>query len=328
MDKNINQIKLDIKDRKILYELDLNARQSNSELAKKIQLKKDTINYRIKRLEKQGIIQGYYTSLDTSKLGYISFRVYLKYFEITPEKEKEIIDWLVKHKKTGLVAKKEGNHDLAFLIWVKDIYEFDEFWNEFIEKFRSYFYENYIGIWTKIYHYKRAYLLNVKEDLSETEITGGSRVKAEIDETDLEIIKLLAPNARIPLIEIAKKLKLSERAIAYRIKALKEKKVILGYRPLLNLGKLGYNYFKLDIRLKDATKIKELMGIARINPNIIYVNKMISGLADFEMDIQMKDEKEFLNLINELKERFKDSIRNFDYSSTLKEYKAVYLPIK
>ena len=42
----------------------------------------------------------------------------------------------------------------------------------------------------------------------------------------------------------------------------------------------------------------------------------------------MKDEKEFLNLINELKERFKDSIRNFDYSSTLKEYKAVYLPIK
>ena len=322
-----NQIKLDLKDRKILYELELNARQSNSELAKKIQLKKDTINYRIKRLEKQGIIQRYYTSLDTSKLGYISFRVYLKYFEITNEKEKELINYLVKHKKTGWVAKKEGNHDLAFLVWVKDVYEFSDFWDEFIEKFRSYFYENYIGIWTKIYHYKRTYLLNIKENLPKTEITGGSKTKADIDEIDLEIIKLLAPNARMPLIEIARKLKLSERAIAYRIKALKEKKVILGYRPFLNLSKLGYNYFKIDIKLKDATKIKELMTIAKLNPNIIYVNKMISGLADFEMDVQIKGKKEFLKLIDDLKERFKDSIRNFDYSSTLKEYKALYLPI-
>lgn len=322
------KIKLDLKDRKILYELDLNARQSSSDIAKKVQLSKDTINYRIKRMEKLGLIQGYYTILDTSKLGYISFRVYIKYFEITPEKEKEIVNYLVKEKKVGWVAKKEGNHDLAFMFWARNIYEFADFWQKFIEKFRAYFYENYVGIWARLYHYRRAYLLDLKQDLSKTEIMGGNKEIVNLDKTDWKILSLIAPNARISLVEMAEKLSLSERAIAYRIKQLEQKGVILGYRALLDLDKLGYNYFKVDIKLRDAKKIKELMEIARINPNIVYVDEMISGMADFEFDVQVKGKEEFYKLIDDLKERFKDAIRNLEFSSTLKEYKLVYLPVE
>ena len=41
-------IKLDLKDKKILEQLDLNSRQSNSQIAKKVGLSKDAIGYRIK----------------------------------------------------------------------------------------------------------------------------------------------------------------------------------------------------------------------------------------------------------------------------------------
>jgi len=58
---------LDLKDRKILYYLDINSRQSNSDIAKKVGLSKEVVNYRIKRLEKEGIIKGYYTVLDFYK---------------------------------------------------------------------------------------------------------------------------------------------------------------------------------------------------------------------------------------------------------------------
>ena len=321
------EIKLDLKDRKIIYELDLNARQSNSEIAKKVSLSKDTVNYRIKRMEKLGFIQGYYAILDTSKLGYISFRIYIRYFEITPEKEQEIINYLVKEKKIGWVAKKEGNHDLAFMFWAKNIYEFAEFWQKFIEKFRQYFYENYIGIWTRLHHYRRAYLLNLKKDISKTEIMGGSKEIAKLDNTDWKILNLLAPNARISLTEMAGKLNLSERAIAYRIKQLEQKQIILGYGALLDIAKLGYDYFKVDIKLRDAKEIKELMEIARENPNIVYVDEMISGMADFEFDVQIKGKEAFNKLLEELREKFKDAIRNFDISQTIKEYKLLYLPV-
>ena len=43
--------KLDLKDRKILYELDLNCRQSNSQIGKKVGLKRDVVAYRIKKLQ-------------------------------------------------------------------------------------------------------------------------------------------------------------------------------------------------------------------------------------------------------------------------------------
>ena len=43
------------KDRKILYELDKNCWQSNSQIAKKVSLSKQVTNYRIKRLEEHAI---------------------------------------------------------------------------------------------------------------------------------------------------------------------------------------------------------------------------------------------------------------------------------
>ena len=74
----------------ILYQLELNARQPNSEIAKKVGLSKEVVNYRIKRLENERVIKSYYAIIDLSKLGYINFRVYLKLIDATPKKEKEI----------------------------------------------------------------------------------------------------------------------------------------------------------------------------------------------------------------------------------------------
>ena len=43
-------IKLDLKDRKILYNLDINSRQTFKELARKVGLSKDSVKYRIDKL--------------------------------------------------------------------------------------------------------------------------------------------------------------------------------------------------------------------------------------------------------------------------------------
>ena len=83
--------KLDIKDRKILYELDINARQSFSEISKKVRLSKEVVNYRIKRLEKLGIVKGYYALINISRLGYMCNRFLIKLKNATPKKEQEII---------------------------------------------------------------------------------------------------------------------------------------------------------------------------------------------------------------------------------------------
>jgi len=50
-------VKIDLKDRKILYQLDLNSRQSLTQIGKNVGLKKDVVSYRIKRLQDEGVIK-------------------------------------------------------------------------------------------------------------------------------------------------------------------------------------------------------------------------------------------------------------------------------
>jgi Lrp/AsnC family transcriptional regulator for asnA, asnC and gidA len=64
---------------------------------------------------------------------------------------------------------------------------------------------------------------------------------AEIDELDHKILKLLQEDARLPFLEIAKKLKVSESTIRKRVQALKEKGVIKRFTIEIDPAKIGLN---------------------------------------------------------------------------------------
>jgi len=63
-------MKIDKKDRKILYHLDRNSRQSFSSIGKKVGLHRSNVIHRIEKLKKEGIIFNFPTYVDISKLGY------------------------------------------------------------------------------------------------------------------------------------------------------------------------------------------------------------------------------------------------------------------
>lgn len=314
-------IKLDLKDRKLLYELDKNSRQSNSEIGKKIRLNKNTVNYKIKRLEEEQVISGYYTVIDNSKLGYFSFRVYAKFFNTTTKQEEAIIDWLKKNDKVGVISKIESIYDFGFMTWVKNIYEFDDFWFDFKKRFRKHIWNEKVDVFTTVYHFKRKYLLG--ENKTENyEFIGENKIVA-YDETDLKILRLLAKNARIPLIEIAEKLKTPARTIAFRIKKLEKNKVIQGYRININLEKIGYEYYKINMILDNFENYDKLFEFTNNHPNIIYFDKTLNDL-DFEIDIEVKNKQELSKLLSEIKSKF--HIRNTEILSFKEYYKLELLP--
>ena len=63
------RIKLDNKDIEILRLLQRNGRISLDEIARTLNMPKSTIHYRIKRLERSGIIEAYYAKLNVESLG-------------------------------------------------------------------------------------------------------------------------------------------------------------------------------------------------------------------------------------------------------------------
>lgn len=315
--------KPNIKDKKILYQLDLNSRQPNSKIAKKVGLSKDIVNYRIKKLEQANFIRGYYTVIDFSRLSYFSVRVYLKLFDTSPKKEKELTNFLINHQKVFYVAEIEGSFDLNFSLLVKNIYEFEDFYLEFKKKFKPYLGQEQISIFTKAYHFHRAYLLDKKFDNAKPETFGREKTQPH-DQLDLNILKLLAQNARLPLLELSQKLKTSPRTLAFRIKQLEKKKIIQGYRFIFDFNLFGYEYYKVDLILKDLSRKKEFLNFAHAHPNIIYVDETLAG-SDFEFDIELKSKEDFSKFIKELRTSFPE-IRSWSYFTLTRYHKLLYFP--
>ncbi|PIN80070.1 hypothetical protein COV13_04070, partial [Candidatus Woesearchaeota archaeon CG10_big_fil_rev_8_21_14_0_10_32_9] len=114
---------LDLKDRKILSILEENSRESHSTIAKAIGLSKDSVKYRIKRLEKQGIIGCYRTIINLSKIGYKLYSVCVKVINV--KDMNAIATEIAKEQKLFWIAQLDGAWDLIFVLWAKSAHEAD-----------------------------------------------------------------------------------------------------------------------------------------------------------------------------------------------------------
>ena len=320
--------KLDLKDKRLLYELDLDSRQSFNELGKKLSLSKSSVIYRINNMQKSGIIKQYHTVLDIGKLGYISFRLYIKLQNSTPEKEQEIIDFLKNKEIVTWIVSVDGDYNIGCLILVKTISEMNVLWKELLKKYVNYLEERQLTIMTKVAYFSRAYLLDLKENIYEINFITEPR-NIDIDDTDKEILKLLAPNARISIIEISRKLKITPKTTINRIKALEQKKIIIGYKTVFNLELLGYQYYKVLFRLHNVVneKLQQFKRYIKVHPNIVYDDEVLGG-DDIEIEVQVKDNNELRALINDIKLKFADMIKSYKILLFYKEHKYLYLPVK
>ena len=319
-------VKLDIKDRKLLYELDLNSRQSVQQLAKKVHLSKDAIKYRIKRLKDEGIIKSFSAVVDTGKLGFTSFRLLLKFYNLSPAKEKGIVDFFLKNKNLVWLVQSEGNWDMNTWFLYKSVEEMNEFWEELLRKYGNYISKRELGIYTNVTYYSRAYLsVNKPSSFSVPVVTLPKETKLSKD--DLKIINLLSKDARMPIIEIADAIKLTPKTIIKRIKSLEENKIIVGYRTEFDLGKLGYKYYKVHINTFNLTKekSKELENYIQDNPYIIYHDRVLGGY-DIELEVQIEDENKMREFIDKLNEKFSRIIKDHDILRYYKEYRLRFFP--
>ena len=319
-------VKIDLKDRKILYELDFNSRQPFSKIGKKVGLHKNVVIYRIKRLKEKGIIRNFYTEIDSFKLGYNSLRFYLVFRNITPEIRKEIINYFKKNKNTWWVGSFEGDYDLAVLIWVKELHEFYVYWEETLKKYRHYFQKQIFCNYVQLRLFRHSFLLDEydKLDREKFEITGGGR-KVETDDLDFQILEVLAKNSRTPTIEIAKNLNSTVDTINSRIKKLIKLDVIQGFRVSIDYSKLGYRFFKVNIDLNDYNDRSRMITYIKYNPNLIMIDKSI-GYYDLELDLWVENLNRFHDIMDDLTIKFPKSIKNYTYVHDVKLHKLLYIP--
>jgi DNA-binding Lrp family transcriptional regulator len=319
----MNNISLDLIDRKILSELDKNCRISNNQLGKIINKSRETVKYRIAQLEKKGIITGYITSINPAKLGYYMFKVYLK-LENIPKEKKLFFEELKKNKNIYWLGISDGAFDCVIAILSKSVPEYYSDINNLLSKWEHLIVSKVMGTMVDFKQYHKKFFLN--ETDSEVNISGGDIIQNKIDELDHHILRILANDARVSLVALAKKTNSTIDIIRTRVKQLELKGIILTYRISIDFNKLGLGFFKLFIYFRKISKEdeKKLSEWLKIHPNSAYY---IRSLAPWEMEPEFYVEsyQEFNQIVNDLREEFPHAIRNcehliFNYETWMPAY--------
>jgi len=320
-------VDIDLKDRKILYHLDLDSRQSFAQIGKNVGLSKEVVKYRVGRMEEQKLITGFWTCIDSYRFGYQVYRYYLVFQNATPGVKEDIIQELIHYKNTWVVAVIKGFYDLSVVIWVKSIPEFYRFWDEFNEKYGDYLAEKIFSIYLQADMYPLSYLLvgeYEKSDREKPQIVGGGE-PVKIDSIDYQLLNEIAENARIPLIQLAEKLGCSSQATNYRMKNLEKKGIIQGYHVGIDVSKLGLQEFKVDIWLNELSKRRKIWDYIKYNPHVTFINTS-AGYADIEIEFTIENTDKLVEVIEDLSSKFPGAIKKYVHWVVKKGYKLRCLP--
>jgi Lrp/AsnC family transcriptional regulator, leucine-responsive regulatory protein len=319
-------LKLDKKDKKILAILDMGARLPLTQIAKKVQLSREVVNYRIKQLEKKKIIENYYVALDTTKLGLIYCRIFLKYRQMTKEKEQQLLQYCNTSKTITWVALGEGKWDITIVLLAKNLEKIEETYDNLSTEFGKSFQNPYLTIAFAIHHFKHNYLYDTKD---KTNLVLGKRPTKTYDKLDLNILNTLKKDARMSLIDLAKKVNTTAKVVQYRIKKLKEEKVILAFRTKINTKLLEHDHWKVFLTLQNMTKQKEkqLYSYFQFHPSVIYITKPM-GMHNLEFEVMVKSTNELHEFIRTLKVEFGEIIVDYDTMLNYEEPLLTYLPLE
>lgn len=306
---------MDKLDSKILYQMDLNARISVSEIAKRVRLTKQAVGNRIRNLEKDGTIVGYAAVIDMSSLGKpLHPRLYLVLQNMTEEKIARLMEFLKRDKRVDVCSLMDGEYDLIVCLSIHNTEEAVAFLNDLRAKFGNLISEVVFNLTVSGSHLARSYLVGkTKRDEDSLSVFGRGATSEDwsrtmkLDRIDLGILKILSSNARTKSTAIASELKVSPLLVIRRIRSLEKNGVIMGYRLGLSRLRIGY---KLLISLKNVTpeRRKALLSYMNGNPNFTHVLEML-GSCDIEAGIETETYEGYRRIRTELRNEFSDILK-------------------
>jgi len=297
------------KDVLILKKLLEDGRASSSSISKEIDLGREIVNYRIKRLIKENLIVKFIPKVNEKALNYQEYIIFLK-LNLEDEISKEkFIKENIGNKYLIWTVKSNDGWDLIVRLYAQNVNEFKEKLSEILETFSDVLTNYYTIISSEeIKENEKSVIANKVFDEKFKKKQNYEIIKQgellQIDEKDREIINLLESNARTQYKEIAKKIDVSSDTVKYRIDRMKEQGILEGITPVLNFNKLGLFQYAAILKFqyldKEANKsIKRILNdctcviraIKSLNSDEYFLNLVF----DFEVEAQ-NFEKDIINL--------------------------------
>jgi len=321
-------INLDKKDWKILYELTENARQSHSQIARKVGLSKNAVTYRIEKLEKKGVITGFFTILNHELMGYNFYEVLMK-FKYKKEEEKEIAGYLQEQANVMVVDQVSGSQDFVVEYGTRTIEDFYSCLDDLKDKMSKFLdtFETHLILHPIIVEQLPVdvYKKMGAEKKRRPFLRGGKKEK--IEKLDKKLLFELDKDSTAPLYVLAERLGVASETVASRIKKLIKRKIIIKFTARINLESLGYDTVIINLNLRNMTREKEKLLVSYIKNHTQVRYGFLGGTKpEIFVYLVVESASEVDEFLREVKEKFFDIIVNQSYLWTTKMWKYDLFP--
>ena len=318
---------MDKKDKKILYELDKNARSSYSQIAKATNISQETVRYRINSLLKEGIIQKFLTIININKLGIFHYQIMLKLQNVDEEKKNKIIEFLVNSSKVAWIGNLEGDYDIAFISYVKNQIELQSLIEELYNKFIRNIMKKTVSVNLYVEFFSRDYLIDKKRTEMKRIPYKSYEKSVSLNKTDALICSYLGKDARLSSVELAGKMDISPDAVLQRLKKLKKEDIILAYNLVLNQEKINQLHYKVLLYLNNLSEEKEqkLLSFFRVNNRVIAVIKSLAEW-NYEIDLEVENINQIKEFTMNLTNQFPEIVRDYKLIRILNMPKYTFYP--
>lgn len=295
---------MDEKDKLILFELLQDCRQPISKIAKAVKLPKQTVGYRIKKLEDSKVIKKYTANVNYPKLGYSRHSLYLDVKGISAKDVDKYLKEITNIKEVSCcyMLHEVSQWKLYVSVWTKTIERYDEIQTKIISKFKSKI-KNYLSFqsvksftyFAKRLNPKKAPLIDVK----------GNPENTEISDSDWKLIVKLKSNSKISLVDLASQFRTTISSISRRITTLQKKGIIERFYPILDMKQLGYTEYTFISRIDPSysKKLEEFIEFTKKDPRFVIVIKAV-GYVNLYYAFLVKDRYELSDMTEKIHKIF------------------------
>ncbi|MFN3909985.1 MAG: Lrp/AsnC family transcriptional regulator [Candidatus Anstonellaceae archaeon] len=319
----IANFKLDKIDKAILYYLSFNSRIKFSKLAKLLKTSPARIVYHYNNLLKNNIILYFLTLVDYRKLGYNTYSIYYRVNDISKKKREEIIKEISKISNVADIIEIDGIYNFHVAILEKNLLNAATSVWKIREILSPVLIEELILIYLHAETFERKMFKEKNWQVAQqkTIIVQEPSEIIKLNPKEQKILSILANNANLSIVELAKKTSLSPSFVHSTIKNLEKKKVIKGYTIKINPELFGYLYYRVLVRLKHIStkKRQEIINFLEKHDSI-YRSTITFGMYDLVYDVRVSSLANLKELIQQIYEKYQNEIIRQDW---IKIYKII-----
>ena len=295
-------------DRQILFELDKNCRQSTAQLTEKLGRSRQTIEYRIKRLQDLKVLTGFNAIFNASKMGFYPYKFKLKLRNV-PEDRQRLLDHLYSIGRVYWIGQSSGSWDMLFGVFYKSKLELVEIVNGLNLNFPRSIVDIHGNEIIEIIQFPKMYL--TRQIVEPKHHTSADTVESKLDDVDYLILAELIQNARIPVNHLAKNVGASPAITRRKMQLLEERGIIVQDRIGVDHKKLGYDFYKAVFKLNGFTEAEHQRfyeHICRIPELQFYLRNLWS----VELELMAGSFEYYQSIIDDIKRAFPRMLGEYD----------------